>query len=126
MAGYTTTLPAQAAAGATSVTSVGIVHTSNDNAARITGVFVAAPSLVTGVATNNATINVRSVKAGTPTTFATLTLGAGTNLPASTAVAVPITVAVTPAAGDVYDVQLVQNGTGLALPAGILAQIVLD
>lgn len=121
-------LPAQAAAGATSVTPLGEVSNVSGTDNYALGCSVVAPSLVTGAATNNATINVRVIRGGSAAfTLASLTLGNGTNLPAEVAVAVPVTATVAQQSslvdGDVIDVQLVQNGTGLALPAGIVCQV---
>jgi ABC-type tungstate transport system permease subunit len=122
------TLPAQTAGGATSSTLVHVAESTNDNGMNFVGAHVVSPSLVTGVATNNATINVRQLRAGAPVqTIASLTLASGTNLAALTSVAVPAAGA-TPVfqIGDVIDVQLVQNGTGLALPANIRAQVEIN
>lgn len=130
MSHYTAALPAQAAAGATATTVVGIVETTDD-----TGVALVAASLtppagfttVTGVATNNATFNVRQVRGGSAVaTVATVTLNAGTNLVAETPLNVPITTNASLQRGDVFDVQQVQNGTGLAVGAGILAQVEIN
>jgi hypothetical protein len=114
-------LPAQSAGGATSVTLVGEVSATGGTDNFVQRVSVTSPSAVTGAATNNATINVRQLRAGSVVqTIATITLGNGTNLGAETPVAVPITgTPSTLQAGDTVDCQLVQNGTGLALPAGI-------
>lgn len=115
-------LPAQTAGGATSVTLVGEVSASGGSDNFVQRVSVTSPSLVTGTAgPNNATINVRQLRAGSVVqTIATLTLAVGTNLAAETPVAVPITGSPsTLQTGDIVDCQLVQNGTGLVLPAGI-------
>lgn len=127
MAQYSTALPAQAAAGAVATTVVGVIQTSTDNEARVVSVSATSPSVVTGVATNNVTIAVRQLRAGTPVaTFASITLGSGTNLPAENPVNVPLTATISPAVGDVMDAVMTQNGTGLALPAGVQLQVVLD
>lgn len=130
MAQYVQALPAQTAAGATSTTMLGTLQTSNDNEARVVNAALTPPpgfATVTGVNTNNVTFNIRQLRAGTPVaTFASVTLNAGTNLVAETPLNVPLTAGITPAAGDVLDVQMVQNGTGLAVGAGVLAQVVLD
>ncbi len=116
------TLPAQAAAGATSVTEVGVIpSTESETNWGLQKLSLAAPSLVTGVATNNVTFNIRAVTGGTPAVVGTLTLGAGVNLAAEAEVNVPISAAAV-AAGAVLDVQMVQNGTGLAVPAGVLVK----
>jgi len=91
---------------------------------------VTAPSLVTGQATNFVTITFRQLRAGSVVaTIGTLTLNAaGVTLPAEVEVDVPVPGSVPPAVrpilvpGDVIDVQCVQSGTGLALPAGIVAK----
>lgn len=121
-------LPAQSAAGATSVTQLGQVSNVSGTDNYALGCSVSSPSAVTGVATNNATINFRVIRAGTAAfTLATITLGSGTNLAAETPLAVPITATVAQQSsltdGDVIDVQLVQNASGLALPAGIVATV---
>ena len=121
------TLPAQTAGGATVVTELGVVpSTFSDAGATLQKVTITSPSLVTGVATNNITYNVRkSTGGGTPVVLATITLGNGTNLPAET----PVTLAPTVTSllpGDVVDVQMVQNGTGLASPAAVLAEVELN
>jgi len=127
-------LPAQALAAAAVVTIIGDVPTNevetNWDAYRIS---LTSPALVTGVATNNATFNVRNVRGGAVQgTLATLTLGAGTNLAAETETVVPlstpqnVTATSNVQAGDVLDVQMVQNGTGLAIPAGVVAKVELN
>lgn len=80
---------------------------------------VTTPTLVTGNATNSGTINIRQMRAGAViATVGTLALVAGVNLAAETPVNIPISGAPVLVAGDVLDVQYVQIGTGLALPAG--------
>lgn len=189
-------LPAQALAGATSVTSLGAITVPLDAVLDTVGFKLTSPSLVTGTATNYATINFRKT-AGQDRTTTDLTTGAGTlavavqslptallsgttvtittsghtdtcvlsaaaakgavtlainsktfnfayplgsvitwpavvvgtlaltsgnNLAAATAVAVSFTGAILDV-GDTIDVQLVQTGTGLALPANIAAEM---
>jgi hypothetical protein len=117
-------LPAQAAAGATVVTEMGEDPTTEGSDTAINRVRVTSPSLVTGVATNNATINVRRWRAGVLVeTTASITLASGTNLPAATQVDLPVIGSPYIAQGDTFDVQQVQNGTGLATPAGIAVEI---
>lgn len=122
------TLPAQAAAGATVITEVGVVPSTFTQPSYAAGkISLSSPTLVTGVATNNATFNVRQVRAGTViATIGTLTLGAGTNLAAETETNVPITGTPNLLDGDILDVQMVQNGTGLAIPAGIVAKVEVE
>jgi hypothetical protein len=123
-------LPAQSANGATSVTIVGEVPVSfAQTEYQVQRITLTSPTVVTGVATQNFTVNVRQVHAGTPgTTLATTTFALNTNL----AVEVPfvmssnVTTQLLINAGDVIDVQLVQNGgTGLAVPVGIVAAVEL-
>lgn len=119
------TLPAQTAAGATSVTELGMVpSTEAETNWTVQKISLSSPSLVTGVATNNVTFNFRKVTAGTPTVIGTITLASGTNLAAETETNVAISAAAV-ASGDVIDVQMVQNGTGLAVPAGVVAKVEL-
>lgn len=127
MSHYAAALPAQAAAGATVTTLIGTNETTDDNGVYVVAVDLTPPAgftTVTGVATNNATFNVRQLRGGSVVaTFASVTLNAGTNLTAETSLNVPITAATQIARGDVFDVQQVQNGTGLAVGAGVVAQV---
>ena len=125
-----TVLPAQTAAGATSVTIMGEVPTTfAQTTYQVQRASLTSPTAVTGVASNNFTANFRNLRGGTPqATFSTATFALNTNL----AVEVPFaatgggtTTAVTVNAGDLIDVQLVQNGTGLAVPVGIVASVEL-
>ena len=123
-------LPTQAANGATIATIVGEVPASfAQTTYQVQRVTLTSPTAVTGVATQNFTVNVRDMRAGAAqSTLATVTFALNTNL----AVEVPFaatgggtTTAVTVNAGDLIDVQLVQNGTGLAVPVGIVASVEL-
>ncbi len=129
MSKYVQTLPSQAAAGATSTTVIGTAEATDDLSNELSAVVLTPPAgftTVTGVATNNVTFNVRQLRAGTPLgTVASVTLATGTNLVAETPLEVPITTPFAVEAGDVFDVQMVQNGTGLAVGAGVLAQVEL-
>ena len=120
-------LPAQTAGGGTSTTYVGTFETADASGLGVTRVVITPPagySTVTGVATNNATFNVRQLRAGSAvTTFASLTLNSGTNLVAETPVSVPITGQPSLQADDEFDVQMVQNGTGLAVGAGLFVSV---
>jgi hypothetical protein len=122
-------LPAQAAAGATVETIVAIVPSQFDETNwTLVRTSLVSPSLVTGAATNNVTYNVRQYRAGalvaSVNPVATLTLASGTNLAADTEVVVPLAVAQTPCqASDVFTVQMVQSGTGLASPANVCAHL---
>lgn len=119
-------LPAQAAGGATSVTILAPVPSQESTGAfRVSACSLTSPSLVTGQATNYATVNFRQMRAGSVVaTIATLALSASTvTLPAEGESSVPVSGAPSLLPGDVIDVQLVQTGTGLALPAGIVAKV---
>ncbi len=125
-------LPAQAAGGATVETIVAVAPSSfAETGWQLARVGLASPALVTGVATNNATFNIRQYRGGNPVaanggTPATVTLGAGTNLAAFAELVIPLATApnnVAAQAGDVFTVQMVQNGTGLAIPANVLARV---
>lgn len=124
------TLPAQTAAGSTSVTVAGIYQLENYKSDTVQQVTVLPPvgyTTVTGVATNNFTINVRQLRAATVVqTFATLTAVSGVNFVAETPVSIPITVQPLLHAGDVIDVQLVQNASGLALGSGLIVAVTVD
>ena len=120
----TPALPAQTAAAA-DVAAFGDVFEFTDGsgvgASRVEVVAPAGYVTVTGTAApNNATINVRQLRAGAVvSTFASLTLAAGVNLVAETPVNIPITGTPTFQQDDVIDVVLHQNGTGLAVGAGL-------
>jgi hypothetical protein len=120
-------LPAQTAAGADSTTYIGTVEPSDASGYGVSSVVITPPpgySTVTGVATNNATFNVRQVRAGSSVgTFASLTLNSGTNLVAESPVVVPVTAPPTLQSGDVFDVVMHQNGTGLAVGAGLFVTV---
>jgi hypothetical protein len=122
-------LPAQAAAGATSETIAAVVPTGfSETNYQLSKASLTSPSLVTGVVTNNATFNVRQYRAGAllggVNPVGTLNLASGTNLPAETEVNVPLTANPTPCqAGDVFTVQMVQNGTGVAIPASVVVKL---
>ena len=121
-------LPAQTAGGATSVTILDDVPSTFTQPSFIVGkLTLTSPSLVTGVATNNATFNFRQMRAGSSVaTIGTLTLGSGTNLAAETETNVPVSGTPSLLDGDTIDVQMVQNGTGLAIPAGVVARAELE
>jgi uncharacterized GH25 family protein len=127
MSAYAQTLPAQAAAGSTSTTVIGTTETTDDLSNSLQAVTLTPPAgfaTVTGVATNNVTFNVRQLRNGAVLgTVASVTLNAGTNLVAETPLTVPVTSPVAVENGDVFDVQMVQNGTGLAVGAGVEVQV---
>jgi hypothetical protein len=117
-------LPAQAAGGVTTITPLGEIPLLEANPCIINRVVLIAPALVTGVVTNNVTLNVRRWRNGALIeTTATITLGVGVNLPQNQAVAMPVIGSPYCVPGDVFDIQCVQNGTGLALPAFVLCQV---
>jgi hypothetical protein len=120
-------LPAQTAAGATSVTLVDAYELADSTGSGVSRVVIVPPpgyATVTGVATNNVTFNVRQLRAGTPVgTFASLVLAVGSNLVAETPIAVPITGAPVLLQDDVIDVQMVQNAAGIAVGAGLVVEV---
>lgn len=109
-----------AAAGTTVPAELGEVPVQeSEQHWQIARMSVTAPTLVTGNASNSGTLNVRQMRAGSAVaTVGTLALVAGVNLAAETPVQIPVTGTPDLLAGDVLDVQYVQIGTGLALPAG--------
>lgn len=123
MASYQAALPAQTAAAGDTTTQLGVVEGAEDLNAQVVGLQLSSPSLVTGAATNNATISFRQLRAGSVVaTLGSVTLASGVNLAAETPRSVPITGSPVLADGDVIDVLCHQNGTGLALPAGVVAE----
>jgi hypothetical protein len=127
MSHYTQALPAQTAGGATSTTFIGTVETTDDDGSTLVAVNLTPPAgytTVTGVATNNVTFNVRQLRAGSSLgTVASVQLVSGKNLVAETPLNVPLTTPLAVLRGDVFDIQMVQNGTGLAVGAGVFAQV---
>ncbi|MFD6453462.1 hypothetical protein ACWFRF_09575 [Nocardia sp. NPDC055165] len=124
---YSAILPAQAAGGADVIGVAGVYRSAFYSGDTVTDVTLVAPAgfvTVTGAVTNNATFTVRHLRAGVvQQSFASLTLTAGTNLAAEMPLTVPITVAPVLQADDVIDVQMHQNGTGLAVGAGVIAAV---
>ena len=122
-----TPLPAQAAAGADVNVLVGTYENEDSSGIGVSRVVVTPPAgfvTVTGVATNNATINVRQLRGGAVlSTFASLTLNPGTNLVAEVPVQVPITSSTVLSQDDVVDAVLHQNGTGVAVGAGLIVEV---
>ena len=121
-------LPAQTAGGATSTTFISTVEMSDAQGLGVTRVIITPPpgyTTVTGVATNNVTFNVRHLRAASAdsTAVASVTLNSGTNLVAETPLVVPITATPVLAQDDVFDVQMVQNGSGLAVGAGLFVTV---
>lgn len=126
-------LPAQSAGGATSTTILGEFTPEDGTGRGVTRVSLTSPTAVTGAATNNFTVNVRQLRAGSVvgSAIATFTAASGNNLAVENPTVLLNTNA-TPGSGvalndgDVLDVQLVQNGTGLAVPAGIVVTITIN
>lgn len=128
MAAYRCTLPAQTAAGGDSTTICGgAVETTDDTDNTLYRVLLIPPngfSTVTGVATDNATISVRQLRAGSlVATPASVTLGVGTNLVAEVPLVVPIVAAAAFQQDDVLEVRMHQNGAGIAIGAGVIAEV---
>ncbi len=121
-------LPAQALAAADVVTVIGTFEPADDSGLGVARVVVTPPpgyATVTGsAAPNNAQINVRQLRAGAVlTSLATLVLAPGTNLAAESPIAIPIMTSPALQQDDVVDVVLHQNGTGLAIPAGLVVEV---
>ncbi|NQE89017.1 hypothetical protein [Nocardia terpenica] len=127
---FEATLPAQAAGGADAITVAGVFEPQNFTGVTVSSVVVCPPAgyaTVTGAATNNVTITVRQIRGGSVVAaFATLTLTTGVNLGAEIPLTVPVVVAPQLASGDVVDILLHQNGAGIALGAGLTAQITVS
>ncbi len=126
-------LPAVAASGPSATTLLGAVPSAEaEGAVVLSKLSLTSPSLVTGAATNFATITFRQLRAGVSVaTLGALALSASTvTLPAETEVSVPITNAtpqfsVTLTPGDIIDVVISQAASGLAIPAGVVAKVEL-
>lgn len=123
-------LPAQTANGSTSVTMLGVyqlAHYETDTVQEVTLTPPPGYSTITGVATNNVTFNFRQLRADTLVQiFASVTLAVGNNLVAETPLSVPVSVQPMFEANDVVDVQMVQNGTGLAVVTGVVAAVAVN
>jgi hypothetical protein len=118
-------LPAQTAGGATATTIIGAVPSNLTQATwQVEKISAVSPSLVTGAATNYASLVVRQMRADVLVqNIGTLALNASSvTLPAEVEVNIPITNAGPLLDGDILDVQQIQTGTGLALPAGIVVK----
>jgi hypothetical protein len=124
---YSATLPAQAAGGADAVAMAGVYKPAFYSGDTVTDVAVVAPpgfTTVTGAGTNNVTVSVRQLRAGVVvTTFAALTVGAGSSLAAEVPLDIPVSAQPVLLADDVIDVVLHQNGTGQAVGAGLLVSV---
>lgn len=121
---FNAVLPAQSAGGGTSVTMAGVYQVQRNESDTLDVITVTSPTAVTGTNTNYFTLNVRQMRAGALVhTLATQAFTSGNNL----AVEVPLVLAIALQpqleANDVLDVQLVQTGTGLAVPVGVQVAI---
>lgn len=121
---------AQTAAGADQTVLLGVVEPQDGQGNGVDRMVVTAPSgfsTVTGANTNNVQISVRQVRAGSAVgTIGTLVFNSGTNLTAENPVAIPVTTPPTLQAGDVLDAVMHQNGTGLAVGAGVIVQVTVN
>lgn len=131
---YRAALPAQTAGGATATTYIGThsvtPYTTGGTVTRCVVTPPAGYTTVTGIATNNYTLTVRQLRAGSVVTasVATITAVAGVNLVAETPLVIPlVTSAAAPSTfaqlDDVFDAQLVQNGAGLAVGVGLVVSV---
>ncbi|WP_405134009.1 hypothetical protein [Nocardia sp. NBC_01388] len=124
---YSATLPAQAAGGAAVVAVAGAYKPAFYSGDTVTDVGVVAPAsfpAVTGAATNNVTLSVRQLRGGVvQQTFASLTFSAGTNLIAEIPVDIPISAQPVLLPDDVIDVQMLQNGSGVAVGPGLIVSV---
>lgn len=121
MAALSAILPAQAAAGADIAVPLGVFIRDDGSGYGVTGVNVTANVAVTGAATNNYALTVRQMRAGVLVqNIATVTFASGTNLAVETPS--PLTVTATSLQkGDLVDVLMHQNGTGIAVAVGTVA-----
>lgn len=120
-------LPSQSAAGADANVLVGAVEPVPGAGYGVVAAVVVPPAgfaTVTGVNTNNAQVSVRQLRAGSLVqTIGTLVLNSGTNLVAETPVAIPVTNPPSLRDGDLLDAVLHQNGTGVAVGAGLIVEV---
>lgn len=123
MAALSAALPAQTAGGADTTTQLGVVEGAEDLNGQVVELTLSSPSAVTGTATNYVTISFRQLRAGSVVqTLGSISLQSGTNLAAETSKQVTVSNAFGLQDGDVIDVVCHQVGTGLALPAGVVAE----
>jgi hypothetical protein len=125
-------LPAQAAAGATAVTTIGIVSTTTGTDNVLSRVVLTPPngySTSTHHATNNVTFNINRVRAAASTPVAVLTTTT-VDLVAETPVAVPLTGTAAQLSSlqqdDMFECQMVQNASGVTVGANILCEVELS
>lgn len=120
-------LPAQTAGGADSTTMVGTAELTDASGVGVTRIVLTPPAgfaTVTGVATNNVTFTFRQMRANVSVgTIGAVTLTSGNNLVAETPLAVPLSGAPSMQQDDTIDVVMHQNGTGLAVGAGVIAVV---
>lgn len=123
MAALSAALPAQTAGGADSTTQLGVVEGAEDLNGQVVQLVLSSPSAVTGTNTNFVTISFRQVRAGSVVaTLGSISLQSGTNLAAENPKQVTVSTSTGIQDGDVIDVLCHQVGTGLALPAGVVAE----
>lgn len=124
---YSATLPAQAAGGTDVVAVAGVYKPAFYSGDTVTDVTVVAPegfSAVVGAAANNVTLSVRQLRGGVvQQTFVSLTVAAGTSLIAKIPVNLAISAQPVLLADDVIDVQMHQNGSGVAIGPGLIASV---
>lgn len=126
------TLPAQTAGGAPSTTTIGTLPTvggTNNHLRKVTFTAPTGMTTATAHASNNVTIEIGRTRAGTRTVVATLTTNvAGGSIVAMTPKAITVTQADTSLnkPGDLFDVLLTQNASGVALAAGCVIEVEVD
>ena len=120
-------LPAQALAAADVTTVIGQYEPGDGQGSGLSRIEIVPPAgyaTVTGTAApNNAQLTFRQLRAGAVVNanIGQLVLAVGTNLVAETPVNVPITTpTVSFSVDDLIDCVMHQNGTGLAIGAGLL------
>lgn len=127
MATFEVALPAQSGGGSTSATIAGVFVPTHDGSGRgVVSVHLTTPTAVTGADTNSFTVNVRHMRANSSEgTIATFAATEGNDLAVGVPVELSLTAPFALTVGDLIDVQLVQEGTGLAVPAGVIATVVV-
>lgn len=113
---------AQTAGGATTESSIFTAHSP----VRVAGIKLTFDAALNGVATNNVTVTVNHYAAGVAgTALGALTFAAGVTAAAYTQADLAALLGAALAntllnAGDVLTLKFVQNGAGLAVPAGLI------
>jgi len=120
--------PAQTAGGAVSEVPIGGLPASlGETNYQVARISFETPAAIVGAATNNVTFSFNQYRGGAILkTLGSLTLDQTTNVTAFTDNQVPLVPAYPPAlmlAGDVVTFVMTQNGTGVTVPAGIVAKI---